>query len=203
MKSHIFIPLLLLVLLLGPISPVSADEESDREWIQNYLATVKIFLLKDDTPYFANMTPELTKAANAWLDAIAARDVEGLLAFIMSEHRDSMRKSFTDPNDKMYRIFFADTSHLYQLAQSKSRDIVLIRKGTRLNSGPGFQVCVFDRERGDPRTDEEYLDIYRNQNIGRICEYFFPVDGYWSFGYTSLDEGGPEAYEPPNGGEQP
>ncbi len=203
MKIHTFIPLLLLALLLGPIAPASADEESDRERTRRYLAAEKIFLLKDDTPYFAGMGSELTEAANAWLNAIAARDVEGLLAFVMSEHRDSMRESFTDPDDIMYRIFLADTSRTYRLAHRKGRDIVLIRTGTRLNSGPGFEVCVFDREQVDPRTDEAYLDIYRNMEIDRVCHYFFPVDGYWSFGYTSLDEGGPEAYEPPKDGAQP
>ena len=194
MKRHAFIPLLLLALLLGPVASALADEASDQERTRRNLAAEEIFLLKDDTPYFADMGPELTEAANAWLDAIAARDVEGLLAFIMSEHRDVTRKILADPNEKMYRILLADTSRLYQLAQRKGRDIVLIRKGTRLNSVPGFQVCVFDRERADPRTDEGYLDIYRNMDIGRICKYFFPVDGYWSFAYTHIYEGGPEDY---------
>ena len=203
MNGRSFTPLLLFALLLGPVAPAFADEENDRERYRHYLATKKIFLLKDDTPYFANMGPELTEAANAWLDAIAARDVEGLLAFILSEHRDFIRKALTDPNDKMYRIILADTSRLYQLARRKGRDIVLIREGTRLNSGYGFEVCIFDREQVDPRTDAEYLDIYRNMEIDRICHNFFPVDGYWSFAYTHIHEGGPEDYEPPGDGALP
>jgi len=195
--------LLLLTLVLGSATPVGADEAADREQARDDLATAKIFLMEHDTPYFVGLIPELTEAVNRWLDAIAARDVEKILAFVLPEDEAYMRTALADPNDTMYQTFLADESPLYQLARSESRDFVPIRTGTRLNPGPGVDVCVFDRRRTDPRTDQERLGIFRNPDTGRVCQYFFAADGHWCFGYTSLTEGGPESYEPPKAGERP
>lgn len=203
MRGRPIIHLLLPVLLLWPMTPGMADEVADRKWVQDYLATAEIFLMEHDTPYFVGLIPELTEGVNRWLNAVAARDVEGILAFVLPEDEAYMRAALADPNDTMYRTFLADDSPLYRLAKSGRRDLVLIRKGTRLNPGPGIDACVFDRGRVDPRTDPERLDIYRNMETGRVCQYFFWADGHWRFGYTGLTEGGPEAYEPPTTGDGP
>jgi hypothetical protein len=195
------IGLLLVALALWPAWPVLANDAAGSDPVREYLATADVYLMEQDTPYFVGLIPEVTEAVNGWLDAIAARDVEGVLAFVLPEDVEFMRAALSDSNDVMYRTFLADDSHIYKLAGSGRRDLVLIRTGTRLNPGPGIDACIFDRGRTDPQTDQERLDIFRHPENGRVCEYFFHGDGHWRFGYSSVSEGGPEDYEPPGEGQ--
>ena len=185
-------PWLLAVLLLLVTPAFATEPDATREaamakWRQS-LATTEVYLLKNDTPYFMEMIPELTKAVNSWLDAIAKRDINGIMTFVLMESRDSVEKALHDPSHDLYQYLFSDNWLPYRLSKSPTRDFVLVRKGTKWRPLSGIQACIFERSQYNPQTDAEYADIYRKQADGTLCEYFFYGDDHWRFGVSSFFE---------------
>ncbi len=163
-----------------------------QEELEAYLRDVKLFVLPADDPRRAG----LQEAVRVWMAAIAAKDVEGILAFVSSESRIYLRKRFRDPNYSIRRTLLYEGYPTYQLARSKYSGVMFIRTGTPFNPGLGIDVCFYDRAQHDPQTDEQRVALYRVADAS-VCYAFFDNDGRWYFSYSALEEGGPESYDPP------
>lgn len=194
--------LLAAVLPLGPAAtaagpteppPQSEQQPQDGAELERYLREVPLFIVPSDAPYRA----ELAAAVNRWLDAIARRDVEGILPFVLPEDQESIRGALSDPHNVLYRTLLSELHRTYRLAKSGNREVMLLVKGTPLNPGPGVDACVFDSRRYSPQTDEERIRLFRQAQAEIACYFFYYGDNHWRFGYDAIMEGGPEAYEPP------
>jgi hypothetical protein len=185
--NHTLLWLLSALLFLASPSFATENDSSQEEqdtakvrWRQS-LANTEVYLLKNDTPYFADMVPELTEAVDDWLNAIAQRDVKGIMKFVLTEGWDGIEKALNNPSHLMHQYLLGDESRVYKLAQSPTREVVLVRKGTKWAPGPGISACIFDRAQHDPQTDAEHADIYRKQADGTFCWFFFHADDHWRF----------------------
>ena len=150
--------LLVIVVLLGgleggrSIASEPADEgmsADEQKQLEAYFRDVKLFVLPADSPFRGR----LLSAANRWLDAIAARDIDTLATFVLPESQDYMRERLRDPDYVVGRSLMYEGFSTYQLANAERRGVMLIRTGTPLNPGPGVDVCVYDRTQHNPQTD--------------------------------------------------
>jgi hypothetical protein len=176
MRRHVFW-IMLAVMIGGHTAVASAGGES---------------VIEPDTDLYWDVGP----AVEAWLDALVARDVAGLLAFALPEDLESTRAALADPESNGYRVLLSDESEVRNLAANPRSALMLFQERTPYDPAFGVTACQYDPLVLDPGTGTERLRLLEMPfGDALACHYFFFADGRWRADYESpilgKDDDGP------------
>ncbi len=143
----------------------------------------KYTLLDENTPNYA----EYYSAVIKWKEAIAKKDFETLMTFVLPESTPAVTEELNDKSSLTYYWLFSRKDSAFEVINN-SKELGILILGREYGHGINFRTCFYDKTIFKFKTREEAENLpNRYYAPGKYCHFFFKADGRWYTNWNFQD----------------